>query len=529
MIRRGWIAAALVGGALAAGGAEAKPKPKEADEVKPTAADPASLTRQQTQQHEAAFEAYSSEMASGQKARAADALVEVLDAPDLAVFHGEAYARLGDILRELALPYAALVAYVRGFEAATDQTIEEVSLRVPWAMKLADEVGDVAILQHPFSANLGLARTEDVRGRMAYLAAKENLRQQNYGVASGMLKLVKEGDPLYADAKMLDGILLNVQSRPEDALKAFEKAGLAARDKPERWKDVLQLNTARSWYGAGNYARAIDAYSRVSRASEMWPVAQFERAWAHFRIDDFNGTLATLITLDNPFFAQWYFPESDLLRIYSMFLVCKFPESNTQIDAFRVRYKPVHETLRAWRSKSAADNFEAVRRFVEKDDAGELGSMLMRPWAAEERFRDSLAAVQSADEQLDRMKAVAANPFTERARRWLKERRQALVEAEGQRIKDRFSAQSDEIGNMLGDAEIFTLDILRMKAQLYEMAAKTGEMPDAAKTVQRKERLKKGYREWPFEGEIWADELGYYRVNVIPQCPASMRQSVVGK
>ena len=79
---------------------------------------------------------------------------------------------------------------------------------------------------------------------------------------------------------------------------------------------------------------------------------------------------------------------------------------------------------------------------------------------------------------------------------------------------------------MLADTEIFTLDVLRMKADLYTQAAATGKMPDAARTVERKERIRKGWREWPYEGEDWADELGYYRVYTVPECPASMRRDV---
>ena len=61
---------------------------------------------------------------------------------------------------------------------------------------------------------------------------------------------------------------------------------------------------------------------------------------------------------------------------------------------------------------------------------------------------------------------------------------------------------------------------------MYEQSARAGKELEAAKTVKRTERLRKGYAEWPFEGEFWEDELGYYRVDVTPECPASMRQSV---
>lgn len=507
-------------------GALAKPKGEPA----PTAATsvaPAPSARDLAKAEEArkaAFAEYETQLASGQKARAADALVAIVNDPAQAPYHGEAYGKLGDLFLQLDLPYAALTAWTRAFAAADDTNVAEIGTYVPKALATAKKVGDTAILQEPFSKNLGLARTEDVRGEMAYYAAKEAFHDKSYGLALGMLKMVKEGDPVYPDAKALEGVILNQQSRPNDALTPFEAAQKSGRDKDQRFKDLVALNLARSYYAAENYPRAIQAYASVSRDSEFWPQAQFERAWSHFRIDDLNGTLGVLYSLDTPFFTDWYFPEADLLRVYSMFLMCKFPEADKEIAAFREGYKGTYEALRGWSGKSAKDSFALARRFVETGKADPLPVAILRPYASEERLLGVIDAVKSAEDELERMKAVSANPFTEAARDWVTARRDELVKTEGERIGGRIAEQEAQIGAMLADTEIFSLDILRMKTQLYEQAAAAGKMPDAARTVKREERVRKGWREWPFEGEIWADELGYYRVDAVPECPAGMRR-----
>lgn len=511
----------LAGPALAA-----KPKKEPAPAPAVTTSEPAAPDQKA---HDAAFATYQAELASGQKARAADALVALLDDAALAPFHGEAYARLGDLFADLSLPYAAATAYVAAFEKADDTNVQLIGERVPQAIQLAEKVGDVAILERPFSKNLGLARNEDVRGKMAYLAAREATRQGSYGLAIASLKMVKAGDPLYADAKMLEGVVMNQQGRPDDALAPLLEAQKAGRDRDARFQDMAWLNLGRSYYAGKNYPKAIQAYAAVSRGSDFWPQAQFERAWAHFRIDDFNGSLALLYSLDTPFFDQWYYPEADLLRIYSTFLMCKFPEAESEIKLFSQKYQGLHDELASWGGKSAKDHFDAVRAFREKGETSGLPVAILRPFGEEERFGDSLAAVQSAEDELARLKNVAANPFSERARAWVKARRDALIDAEGQRVADRLAYQRRQLKEMLTNSQIFVVDILRMKTQLYEQAAALGKMPDAARTVGRDERLRKGWREWPFEGEIWADELGYYRVVATPECPASMRGSVAGQ
>jgi len=479
--------------------------------------------------HDKAFADYTTNMAAGQKSRAADALILIIDDPTKVVFHGEAYVLLGDLLAQLDLNYGALLAYRKGFDLAAPADLSIIGQRVPKAIEVAGKVGDLAVLEAPFSKNVGLAQTEDVRGQMAFLAAREAVRTGSYGLALGVLKMVKPGDPLYPDARSLEGIAMNQQGRPEDALTPLLDAQKTARGKDVRFTDMLWLNLGRSYYAAGNFPKAMQSYAAVTRGSEFWPQAQFERAWAHFRIDDMNGSLGLLLSLDTPFFTEYYYPEADLLRIYSMFMMCKFPEANNAIEAFKKNYKPVYDALVTFRGKSAAEAFAAARTYRETGDPSGLPPMLLRQYRTEERFGASIAAVKSAEDELARMKNAAANPFTERARGWVAERRDALVAEEGGRVKDRLTEQEAELNDMLTSSELFTVDILRMKTLLYEQAAAVGRMPDAATTVKREDRVRKGWREWPYEGEIWADEIGYYRVSAVPECPAGLRQAVQPK
>ncbi len=483
--------------------------------------------------HDTVFADYDSQIASGQKARAADALVAIVADPLKTPFYGEAYAKLGDLLVDLDLPYAATLAWRQAFLVAADWDAEAVGRRVPKSIETADKVGDLAVLQGPFSKNVGIARTEDVRGQMGYYAAREAFRQGSYGLSLGLLKLVKQGDPLYAKAKMLEGIVLNAQSKPDTALTSFEAAAKAAGKENDadsaRFGEMLKLNTGRSYYASGNYPRAIQAFASVSRGSEFWPEAQFERAWSHFRIDDVNSTLGLLMSLDTPFFKTWYYPEADLLRIYSMFLICKFPQANIEIDSFREKYSKLNDSLKAWNGHTPEENFDAARKYRATGDAGDVPAMFWRPYATEEKFGDSIKAVASATDELKRLKNVSANPFSEWARTAVTARRDELIQAEGSRIRDRLAAQQEQMQGMLNDSQIFTIDIMSMKTKLYEQAAAAGKMPDVARTAERDDRVKRNYVQWPYEGEVWADEVGYYKVETTPECPASLRQTVQPK
>lgn len=488
----------------------------------PAAAAGTTTTGPTLEQRSAAFGAIDELLKSGQSARAADALVALVDDPSQAAFHAEAYARLGAVLEDLDLPYGALIAY----DKALAKDGMAVSSVTKGAIALADKVGDTPLLQGVFSQNLGLDVDGATRSRMAYLAAREAEHDGSYGTALGLLKMVQSSDPFYAEAASLEGVVLSLQGRPKDAIAPLLTAQAVADQakKPDRLKNAIRMNLARSYFAAENFPRAIELYMTVDRGSAFWPEAQFERAWAHFRITDVNGALSQLHTLNSPFFEDWYFPEADMLRVYSLFLLCKFPDASKGITDFQDHYKPQLKDLREAGARDPADLFKDERSVVEEGASpSKLPGALSRRYVDEQRFLDSLSAVKHAEDELKRLQHVSSNPFSNRVAQWVGERKDAIIAAEGERIRTDANAMADRLDSMLTDSEMSRLDMMQFETRLYEHAAATGKIAGAKEQVSRKLRTKKGTEVWPWEGEFWADELGYYRIETKSDCPSDMQ------
>lgn len=507
-------ALALLGLALAPAPADAGPRKQAAEEAAEEERPAPTL-----EERRAVFGDINEAFKAGRLKEVADLLVEVVGDPEHEVFHAEAYARLGGVLQQLDLPYAALVAH----ERALSIDAELVSGSAEDAISLADKVGDTALLEKTFSENVGLDVDATVRSRMAYLAAREAMHGGQSVLALTILKMVQKDDPFYPEAKSLEGVLLANRGKPEAALAPFlvAQAAGAAAGRGARFNDVMVLNLARSYYAAENWPKAIEYFAQVQRGSRAYPEALFERAWAHFRLQDMNGTLALLQNHTGPFFTEWYFPEAELLRVHSLFLMCKFPEASKQIDTFRADYAPVQQTLQGIAATAPEELFTQMRAHVEEGEST-LPRMITWRYEEEERFRDNLVAVQQAEDELKRVQNVAANPFTAWAADRVSERRAALIRSEGERIRSKAAAMEAQLGQMLSDAEIAKLDMMQFETRLYEQASVRGEMLDTRETVVREKRVKKGYRKWPFEGEYWQDEVGWFRINAKPDCPAGM-------
>ncbi|MEC7947004.1 MAG: tetratricopeptide repeat protein, partial [Myxococcota bacterium] len=488
------------------GVADAKPATRAAGR-QATAEETEAVAAPTMEERQAVFGAIDAAFKAGRMAEVADRLVDVVQADEHAAFHAEAYARLGGILERLDLPYAALMAHERAL--ATDAELASGSAKD--AIALADKVGDTALLETVFSANVGLDVDDATRSRMAYLAAREAHAKGNLGTAAAILRMVAKTDPYFPEAKTLEGVILARQGKPESALAPLLTAQAAARTakRGKKFDNVTTLNIARSYYAAENWPRAIEYYAQLPRGSRQWVDALFERAWAHFRMSDTNGALALLQVHESPFFQDWYFPEATLLRAHSLFLMCKFPEASRSIDGFVARYTPMRETLAAVGARAPADVFSQMRRHIEDEGAGDLPEMVTWRFETEDRFRDSLRAVASAEDELARMRNVSANPFTEWAGDRIAARRDTLVREEGARIQDRAREMEAELMQMLGDAEINKLDLMQMEQRLYEMSAAKGKAVQARETVSRKKRVKPDQRWWPWQGEYWQDEVGY--------------------
>ncbi len=460
---------------------------------------------------------------AGRKKEAADLLVEVVENAEHQAYHAEAFFRLAGLMESFDLPYSALAAYERAL--ATDAPMVKEAAHK--AIQLADKVGDTALLEDVFSKNLGLEVGPKVRSRMAYLAARESFARGIFPLALATLRMVDASDPYFPEAKALEGVTLAQMGRHQEALVPLQVAlgaGKGAK-RGQRFSDMINLNLARAYYGANNFPRAIEYFGYVQRDSLSWPEAQFERAWSFFRLEDTNGALSQLQTHISPFMTEQYFPEAALLRIYSLFLMCKFPEASKQIEQFRGHYSEKVPVLDAVAARSPADLFDAMASRIEQEET-DLPEMIWARYLEEDRFNDSLTAIRSAEDEARRLENVAANPFTDWAKAAVSARREALIQTEGERVRKRAERMSAELREMLQAAELSALDMLDFETRLYSQAAARGDMLDAREVVQRKDRVRANQRAWPWEGEYWADEVGYYRIESTPDCPSSMRQGI---
>ena len=69
----------------------------------------------------------------------------------------------------------------------------------------------------------------------------------------------------------------------------------------------------------------------------------------------------------------------------------------------------------------------------------------------EDRIKDSIVAVRSAEDEIARLRNVSANTFAQTAMDWVSERRDEVVKAEGTRIQRRIQTMEAELAEPDGE------------------------------------------------------------------------------
>ena len=135
-------------------------------------------------------------------------------------------------------------------------------------------------------------------------------------------------------------------------------------------------------------------------------------------MEDMNGTLGLLQNHVSPYFADRYYPEAAMLRLYALFLLCKFPEASAQLEAFQSQYRPQLAELQQTLAMSPEATFDAIRRHLDGEDSG-LPRTVTAAFDNEDRIKDSIVAVRSAEDEIARLRNVSANTFAQTAMTWV--------------------------------------------------------------------------------------------------------------
>jgi hypothetical protein len=419
---------------------------------------------------------------------------------------------------------------------------------LPWLARLSDrleENGSALELMGRFEpaelGEIGSALDRETRARLLRMMGQHAYREGQLERAVALLAAVEPASSQRLAARFLEGVTHVRRHHVQPAVAAFREivervdAGqtYGAQD-AERLRELAWLSLGRVYYTAGLathdreregelVGNAVHAWSQVSESSEHWPDALFESAWALYVSDEHARALGNLHALLSPFFRDAFYPEAHVLKAVLYFHACQMDNAVAALADFHQRYDGTRDQLRELldhdpdgtqtvallgTTAESAPSTKASpalavllgREHADREVLRALGELdaLQRELQALEHAQAALRE-SSAGERI-RQDVLVARSFAEAHAREL-----ALARAE------RLYRELTEVANQADTIEIEVLNYQRKKL---------GARPTMASAKGRHVEIDSEHQLWPFNGEYWRDELGYYRQEVSDHCDA---------
>lgn len=383
--------------------------------------------------------------------------------------------------------------------------------------------------------------------QLNYLLGRYKYRNRQYEDAIRLLGNVSEKSKYYIKSNFFTGIS-NVQLRRSvPAVKAFTNVvkaideGVEGVDDDARMRDLAFLSMARTYYSASvtldaNNSPTIDEkrlsaavvnWNKVDVESEYWLDALFEESWAYFMAGDYSHALGNIHTIQSPYFPDSYYPEADILKALIYFFNCQYPDTETIVARFQQKYQPMYDELKQVLNRFKGDaQEEAFYKFLKdvRDDKADLSPRIRTVVKAAMSDRELLryiSYIELLDEEGKRLKKASSrfqnSPLALDVKDSLQLARDIAVRNAGELARKRYQRNLDELYEHLRDSTKITIEITAAKRNQLD-AAMAGSQVSTKESERNIVKPDEEHVIWPFNGEYWRDELGFYRQTITSKC-----------
>jgi tetratricopeptide (TPR) repeat protein len=444
-------------------------------------------------------------------------------------FRPKAEYFLGKCLYNLKLFYPALGWFTK--VAAAGKTHPYFKATITFLAALARELPpDSGVLEAigKYTPEDFPAEKDDVTAELTFLLGRYHYETRNFDIAEGLFAAVPKTSKFYVKAMFFKGMVHVQRNEGKEAGEAFKEilrvteSASSKDEETEKFQELATLSLARVFYATGQYKLAIKYWDKIDSDSIYWLDSLFEESWAHFQTDDYSRALGNIHTLNAPYFDREFYPESLILKALIEFVNCRWTRARATIKSFEDIHKPLRDEMKAFLDKYA-DPTEFYA-FFSKFRTGKVKlsptiEKMLTIALADKALERSVLYVEELDNEL---KAIQANE-----KRWkdsplydsmLEELTVAASLAKGEvgaKIKARFAAVGDDLGRLIKDAIRIRIETASAEAGALEAGSK-GELVTTKKKT--KVVVDDEHVLWPFDGEYWKDELGYYRSEILSAC-----------
>lgn len=453
-------------------------------------------------------------------------IFDLLESDEFPEQRSKLYYYMAKSLDDLEMYHAAQHYYMQVVRRGPKDPFFKYAL--PKLVAIAEYTGnDVELLRivHKIPPD---AFPRQAKNHLFYLMGRREYERKELARSAKYFQQISSKSNLYMRSKYYEGVINHERSKYKSAVAAFRDV-YASENQPADAKeakefaalrDLSLMNIARIYFELEKFEEANIYYGQVDRESDFWAQSLFERAWTNFWLNRYNSTLGLLLTLRSPYYQNLeYNPEGELLRALMFYYLCEYDEANRLLLKFERQYKPMREELKGFLAEYDTDEGRKLadaaydEYFTKDHEDSKLSKQLL---VDSLQNRDLNSIVNHMDlmdaelEAIDEQKSVWRDSVGAHLKKIIEKDRQRYKTRAGLALIQELKRQNQKLGSWLSQSQIIRFEIVDAQRKVLEKKARDPVVGAADEASQTDFAVSREIIYWPFNGEFWDDELGYY-------------------
>lgn len=345
------------------------------------------------------------------------------------------------------------------------------------------------------------------------------MRKKKFHKAIAHFARVKSYSPFFYKGLYQLGLVHAELNYLKKAVNIFNKLEDRKSGVTDNYRVAALLGKARSYYQLKKWDRSVEAYQEIPKDSSFWHDALFEKSWALMRGGKLRSALSNFHTMHSSYYAQYYQPESLLLRSIIYLYICKYYEMEKVLDLFELTYRKIYKNVqKIIRDKySRRAYYQSVLLSADEQKKGVIVRYplsIARRILREGDFAVSHSYIMKLKNELN---LIYKQPYSWRRSkvgkysiRLIKNRITHSSNKAGQQALNHLKNIRGELKSFFTQAQYLQYEMLRSKRGLLKKKIAQTISKVNIDDFDRSFYIQNGYEYWPFQNEYWLDELGNY-------------------
>lgn len=202
-------------------------------------------------------------------------------------------------------------------------------------------------------------------GDVAYLLADFGASTSRFKTALEWAKKVPAAHPRRMQARFIEALAEYQSGSKERALKLQEDliTDLGPDKDKAEFQALVALNAARMYFQERKFKPAHESFLKVYKDHPMWLQSLTELGWSQLMSGDFEGAIGNMYSIQSPFFAAVYKPESYVIRTIGYLNLCQYADAYKTLSIMEHDYRPQLEKIDKYIA-SKPSYYQTVRDFM---------------------------------------------------------------------------------------------------------------------------------------------------------------------